>query len=109
MYVYTCQLFFNQPTEGSIVIAAEKMGLTPSVKRFERVEEIPFSSARKWMAVRSTDTSGKSSSASKWYVKGSLEAILKRSTFRKNNATDSVSNCIFVNQITIFASFVIFL
>ncbi|HET7271755.1 MAG TPA: cation-translocating P-type ATPase [Rubrobacter sp.] len=42
----------GDPTEGALIVAARKIGLTPDVldQRFERVGEVPFSSERKLMS-----------------------------------------------------------
>ncbi|EDQ89391.1 uncharacterized protein MONBRDRAFT_32456 [Monosiga brevicollis MX1] len=42
----------GQPTEGALLVAAYKAGLQSRAANFERLEEIPFSSDTKWMAVR---------------------------------------------------------
>ena len=48
----------GDPTEGALVVAARKAGLTDEAldKRFERVGEVPFSSERKLMTTINTDS-----------------------------------------------------
>jgi Ca2+-transporting ATPase len=47
----------GDPTEGALIVAAQKVGLTPDSlgQRFERVGEIPFSSERKLMSTAHLD------------------------------------------------------
>uniref|UniRef100_W5KCX8 Calcium-transporting ATPase type 2C member 1 n=1 Tax=Astyanax mexicanus TaxID=7994 RepID=W5KCX8_ASTMX len=42
----------GRPTEGALISLAMKMGLEGVQQEFVRLEEIPFSSEQKWMAVR---------------------------------------------------------
>ncbi|KDO27157.1 calcium-transporting P-type ATPase [Saprolegnia parasitica CBS 223.65] len=70
----------GQATEGALLLAAAapEIGLLPNVRRdHPRLEEIPFSSDAKFMAVRVQDHG---SSSSTWHVKGMVEAILARCT-----------------------------
>ena len=58
----------GDPTEGAIVVAAEKLGLGKKMleKQFERVHEIPFSSERKMMTTINRMKGGKNIS---WQLK----------------------------------------
>uniref|UniRef100_A0A8C1R1N1 Calcium-transporting ATPase n=1 Tax=Cyprinus carpio TaxID=7962 RepID=A0A8C1R1N1_CYPCA len=59
----------GRPTEGALIALAMKMGLEGLQKEFVRLEEIPFSSEQKWMAVR--DKPGI------FFVKGAYEQIIR--------------------------------
>ncbi|EFC44644.1 predicted protein, partial [Naegleria gruberi] len=69
----------GQPTEAALITAAQKGGLDVADIRskHKRVEEIPFSSEHKWMAVKSKNIeTGKEM----YYVKGAIENILGNCT-----------------------------
>uniref|UniRef100_A0A673JNJ0 Calcium-transporting ATPase n=1 Tax=Sinocyclocheilus rhinocerous TaxID=307959 RepID=A0A673JNJ0_9TELE len=59
----------GRPTEGALIALAMKMGLEGLQQEFVRLEEIPFSSEQKWMAVR--DKPGI------FFVKGAYEQIIR--------------------------------
>jgi Ca2+-transporting ATPase len=67
----------GDPTEGALVVAAEKCGLREKETRekYPRISEIPFESERKMMSTIH-GIEGKN----KAYVKGAAEALLDRST-----------------------------
>ncbi|OQR93627.1 P-type ATPase [Achlya hypogyna] len=66
----------GQATEGALLLAAAapNVGLSTAVRLdHPRLEEVPFSSETKFMAVRCGDAAG-----STWHVKGMAEAIVAR-------------------------------
>ncbi|THK36459.1 cation-translocating P-type ATPase [Ensifer sp. MPMI2T] len=68
----------GDPTEGALVVAACKAGLGEEIAdRFERVQEIPFSSERKLMSTIHEDGEGTSL---RLFTKGAPEVLLSRST-----------------------------
>lgn len=75
---------FGQPTEGAIVVGAEKLGIDVSVYRsqFVRLEEQPFNSETKLMTVKcrcqTNDTEA-------FHVKGAIENVLKACTHFYDN------------------------
>ena len=72
----------GQPTEAAIIAAAQKFKLFNVRDRYERYEEIPFSSEQKIMAVKaapknkSNDTWLHDETSAKYFVKGAIERIL---------------------------------
>jgi cation-transporting P-type ATPase F len=65
----------GDPTEGALIVAAHKAGLVQSeiVQTMPRLDSIPFESDYQYMATLNQTPNGKTI-----YVKGSVEAILKR-------------------------------
>uniref|UniRef100_A0A8C1GTB6 Calcium-transporting ATPase n=1 Tax=Cyprinus carpio TaxID=7962 RepID=A0A8C1GTB6_CYPCA len=59
----------GRPTEGALIALAMKMGLEGLQQEFVRLEEIPFSSEQKWMAVRDKPAI--------FFVKGAYEQIIR--------------------------------
>ena len=68
----------GDPTEGALVVAARKAGLNGDAlgRRFARVGEIPFSSARKLMSTVHTDADRDNGCASS--PRGPLNVLLTR-------------------------------
>ncbi|WP_313953477.1 cation-transporting P-type ATPase [Accumulibacter sp.] len=66
----------GDPTEGALLVAARKAGLdeTALLKQYTRLDEIPFDSARQYMA-----TSHQIEGVHLAYFKGALEQLLPRS------------------------------
>ncbi|KHJ94113.1 calcium-transporting P-type ATPase, PMR1-type [Oesophagostomum dentatum] len=62
----------GQPTEGALVVLAQKTGLEGCRQHYKRVREIPFSSETKWMSVQ-CDQNGQSV----FFVKGALDRVLQ--------------------------------
>jgi Ca2+-transporting ATPase len=65
----------GQPTEGALLALAFKSGMDDLRKDITRVEEVPFDSETKWMAVRC-----QAEGRYLWYAKGSVEALMPRCT-----------------------------
>ena len=68
----------GQPTEGALVVLAQKAGLYQRRESVDRVQEIPFSSETKWMAVKVRSRGG-AFREEEWLVKGALERVLENS------------------------------
>ncbi|SCU90837.1 LADA_0F06678g1_1 [Lachancea dasiensis] len=68
--------FLGNPTDIALLEVLRKFGLDDQRSRVTRVAEISFSSKRKFMAVKATDSNGKTAI----YVKGAYEKILEKST-----------------------------
>jgi magnesium-transporting ATPase (P-type) len=66
----------GDPTEGALLVAALKIGLEPDGERraWPRLDLIPFDSEHRFMAILSTDASGRR----RIFVKGAPEAVLAR-------------------------------
>jgi len=67
----------GDPTEGALLVAAAKAGMTEEAlaKEYRRVEELPFDSERKMMT-----TLNRSSSGVEAYSKGATESVLAKCT-----------------------------
>lgn len=71
------------PTEAALLVMAAKGGLTKEKMKYSVLDEIPFSSEKKMMAVLVEE--GKEKNV---YVKGALEVLLKKCSFvQKNDKT----------------------
>jgi magnesium-transporting ATPase (P-type) len=68
----------GDPTEGALVVAAEKLGFDAGEtrRRFARVDSIPFESERRYMATLNDTPEGKE--ARRVYLKGAPEVVLER-------------------------------
>lgn len=68
----------GQPTEGALLAAAHKMGIYDVRNHYVRLQEIPFSSEHKMMAVKVIPKFG--GEHEQYFVKGALEKILAHCT-----------------------------
>ncbi|GFY72533.1 calcium-transporting ATPase type 2C member 1 [Trichonephila inaurata madagascariensis] len=68
----------GQPTEGALIAAAKKMEMLGVRERFTRLQEIPFSSEHKFMAVKCLPRFGLGTE--KYFVKGAIEIVLPKCT-----------------------------
>ncbi|XP_066929181.1 calcium-transporting ATPase type 2C member 1-like [Clytia hemisphaerica] len=69
----------GQATEGAIVAVGLKVGLIRLGDEYTRVDEIPFSSETKWMAVKTKKTWAYNNEAEEVYhVKGAVERVLDK-------------------------------
>ncbi|XP_059364292.1 calcium-transporting ATPase type 2C member 1 isoform X2 [Carassius carassius] len=66
----------GRPTEGALIALAMKMGLEGLQQEFVRLEEIPFSSEQKWMAVRAVHRTQRDKPGI-FFVKGAYEQIIR--------------------------------
>uniref|UniRef100_A0A671LTH9 Calcium-transporting ATPase n=1 Tax=Sinocyclocheilus anshuiensis TaxID=1608454 RepID=A0A671LTH9_9TELE len=66
----------GRPTEGALIALSMKMGLEGLQQEFVRLEEIPFSSEQKWMAVRVVHRTQQDKPAV-FFVKGAYEQIIR--------------------------------
>ncbi|VDO75211.1 unnamed protein product [Heligmosomoides polygyrus] len=62
----------GQPTEGALVVLAQKTGLDGCRQHYKRLREIPFTSESKWMSVQ-CDQNGQLV----FFVKGALDRVLQ--------------------------------
>ncbi|XP_014783175.1 calcium-transporting ATPase type 2C member 1 isoform X2 [Octopus bimaculoides] len=69
----------GQPTEGALIAFALKMNLYDIKQQFIRIQEIPFNSDSKFMAVKCVSKYNKSDEGI-YYVKGALERVLQMCT-----------------------------
>jgi len=75
----------GNPTEGALLSAALHSGYDDIRKKYTRLEEIPFGSETKWMAVKCTSSE---ELAPVYYVKGAYEVIISKCTrFYSNDMT----------------------
>ncbi|XP_035232052.1 calcium-transporting ATPase type 2C member 2-like, partial [Stegodyphus dumicola] len=68
----------GQPTEGALIAAARKLDMHAVRERYTRLQEIPFSSEQKFMAVKCLPKFGLGTE--KYFVKGALEIVLPKCT-----------------------------
>ncbi len=70
--------FTGDPTEGALLVAAAKAGLTPDVleKTYYRIDELPFDSDRKCMSVVCVNHKGETFV----FTKGAPDVLLKKCT-----------------------------
>ncbi|XP_055950563.1 calcium-transporting ATPase type 2C member 1-like isoform X2 [Argiope bruennichi] len=68
----------GQPTEGALITVARKLEMVGVRERFTRLQEIPFSSEHKFMAVKCLPRFGLGTE--KYFVKGAIEIVLPKCT-----------------------------
>lgn len=73
----------GQATEGALLVVAKKLGLQHIKDEYQRLEEIPFSSESKYMAVKCCPKTSRASA--EFYAKGAIEVILARCTSYANS------------------------
>lgn len=97
---------FGQPTEGAIVVGAEKLGIDVSVYRsqFARLEEQPFNSDTKIMIVRCRC---QTNDTELYHVKGAIENVLKNCTHFFDNGKHTELTAELKNQYLIEAEHVL--
>ncbi|XP_055019570.1 calcium-transporting ATPase type 2C member 1 isoform X2 [Boleophthalmus pectinirostris] len=66
----------GRPTEGALIALAMKMGLESLQQEYVRVEEVPFSSEQKWMAVRCVHRT-QQDKPGVFFVKGAFEQVIR--------------------------------
>nr|XP_012226173.1 PREDICTED: calcium-transporting ATPase type 2C member 1 isoform X2 [Linepithema humile]XP_012226174.1 PREDICTED: calcium-transporting ATPase type 2C member 1 isoform X2 [Linepithema humile] len=81
----------GQPTEGALIAVAMKFGMYGVADKFLRLQEYPFSSEQKMMAVKCTPKFGENKQEI-FFVKGALEKILPQCTkYYENGQVYSLS------------------
>ncbi|XP_010903524.1 calcium-transporting ATPase type 2C member 1 isoform X1 [Esox lucius] len=70
----------GRPTEGALIALAMKMGLEGLQQEYVRLEEHPFSSEQKWMAVRSVHCT-QQDKPGVYYMKGAYEQVIRYCSF----------------------------
>ncbi|KAM4736378.1 calcium-transporting ATPase type 2C member 1 isoform 1-T1 [Anableps anableps] len=70
------QNLLGRPTEGALIALAMKMGLEGVQQEFIRVEEHPFTSEQKWMAVRCVHRTQQDKTGV-YFVKGAYEQVIR--------------------------------
>jgi len=93
-YLEDSNTYVGSPMETAMLNLAQKVGLDKARSGFIRLNEIPFNSEHKWMAVKTktvgdSKTGDSSENLTKYYVKGASEVILERccSTFKKSGVS----------------------
>ncbi|XP_046882877.1 calcium-transporting ATPase type 2C member 1 isoform X2 [Hypomesus transpacificus] len=82
----------GRPTEGALVALAMKMGLEGLQQEYVRVEEHPFSSEQKWMAVRCVHRT-QQDKPGVYYLKGAYEHVIRHcSSYNSRGATLPLTN-----------------
>ncbi|XP_008428849.1 calcium-transporting ATPase type 2C member 1 isoform X3 [Poecilia reticulata] len=70
------QNLLGRPTEGALIALAMKMGLESVQQEFIRLEEHPFTSEQKWMAVRCVHRTQQDKSGV-YFMKGAYEQVIR--------------------------------
>ncbi|XP_035991501.1 calcium-transporting ATPase type 2C member 1 isoform X2 [Fundulus heteroclitus] len=70
------QNLLGRPTEGALIALAMKMGLEGVQKEYVRLEEQPFTSEQKWMAVRCVHRTQQDKTGV-YFVKGAYEQVIR--------------------------------
>ncbi|CAM9727471.1 unnamed protein product [Lampetra fluviatilis] len=70
-------VLLGAPTEGALLNLAAKLGVGGVRDEHERIEEVPFSSERGWMAVRCMSTTQRAPRGA-FFVKGACERVLEQ-------------------------------
>lgn len=70
----------GQPTEGAIIVAAQKLDMFSIREKYVRLQEYPFSSDNKIMMVRCKSKFG-SGDDGQFFVKGSIENVIEKCNF----------------------------
>ncbi|XP_046733266.1 calcium-transporting ATPase type 2C member 1 isoform X2 [Silurus meridionalis] len=82
----------GQPTEGALIALAMKVGLESVQQEFVRLEEIPFSSEQKWMAVRCVHRT-QQDKPGVFFIKGAFEKVIHLcKTYHSKGASVPLSN-----------------
>ncbi|XP_061838929.1 calcium-transporting ATPase type 2C member 1 isoform X2 [Nerophis lumbriciformis] len=81
------ETLLGRPTEGALIALAMKMGLESLQQEYVRQEEYPFTSEKKWMAVRCVHCT-QQDKAGVFFVKGAYEQVIRfcRSYYNKGTA-----------------------
>ncbi|KAM6910512.1 calcium-transporting ATPase type 2C member 1 [Xenentodon cancila] len=66
----------GRPTEGALIALAMKMGLESLQQEYVRLEEYPFNSEQKWMAVRCVHCTQQDKDGV-YYMKGAYEQVIR--------------------------------
>lgn len=74
----TGDTLLGQPTEGALLAAAMKHGMYNINDRYVRLQEYPFSSEQKMMAVKCVPKYGNDNKTDIYFVKGAIEKILPK-------------------------------
>lgn len=77
--VIMSETLLGQPTEGALLAAAMKCGMYNVQDKFVRLQEYPFSSEQKMMAVRVASKTG-NNPEEMYFVKGAIEMLLPQCT-----------------------------
>lgn len=80
------ETLLGQPTEGALLAAAMKHGMYNVQDRYVRLQEFPFSSEQKMMAVKCVPKYGNEKNEV-FFVKGAIEKILPKCTKYPSNGT----------------------
>ena len=73
------RIVVGDPTEGALIVAAEKLGFDPGEtrSRFSRVDSVPFESERRYMATLNDSPDG-ATGKRRVYLKGASTVVLER-------------------------------
>lgn len=86
--------FTGSPMESAIMNVADLVGMSNERSDYVRMEEIPFSSEHKWMAVKCKNiklpkTASENEKQALYYVKGAPEVVLNRcTTYQRGEDTE---------------------
>ncbi len=82
----------GDPTEGALVVLAEKggLGIQQTRQQYPRIAEVPFDSEYKLMATYHNMTGKNGQPVVRAYVKGAPDVLLERSSYTRGTGEDAV-------------------
>lgn len=103
-YFDESNILIGQPTEGAILTAGYKAGISDPRSKYDRINEIPFTSKSQIMQVECSPKGNNNNNDVMFHVKGSVEKVLERCKFYYENGSTLALTEAKANQILDHAS-----